>query len=83
MALEMKSACERCQTQLNPRGDAYICSFECTFCPTCAEALSGTCPNCSGELVRRPRQKATPTVERPDGGSTEAASATTECRVAS
>jgi uncharacterized protein len=32
-----------------------ICSFECTFCRTCAaERLAGRCPNCTGELVRRP-----------------------------
>ena len=33
----------------------WICSFECTFCATCAaEKLAGICPNCGGELVRRP-----------------------------
>jgi hypothetical protein len=32
-----------------------ICSFECTFCRHCADAvLRGRCPNCGGELVRRP-----------------------------
>jgi hypothetical protein len=32
-----------------------ICSFECTFCSACAhEVLQGKCPNCGGELVRRP-----------------------------
>jgi hypothetical protein len=32
-----------------------ICSFECTFCRACADArLQGRCPNCGGELVRRP-----------------------------
>jgi hypothetical protein len=32
-----------------------ICSFECTFCRECAEGrLGGRCPNCGGELVRRP-----------------------------
>ncbi len=82
MALEMKSACERCQTQLDPRADACICSFECTFCPACAAALAGTCPNCGGELVRRPRQKAASPVSRLNGGSTEAASITTECPIA-
>lgn len=34
---------------------ARICSFECTFCRDCAEGvLGGSCPNCGGELVRRP-----------------------------
>jgi hypothetical protein len=28
---------------------------ECTFCATCADGvLAGHCPNCAGELVRRP-----------------------------
>jgi len=32
-----------------------MCSFECTFCKSCAEGvLKGRCPNCGGELVRRP-----------------------------
>ena len=32
-----------------------ICSYECTFCAACAdEVLKGVCPNCGGELVRRP-----------------------------
>jgi hypothetical protein len=35
--------------------DARICSFECTFCADCADArLGGRCPNCGGELLRRP-----------------------------
>ena len=33
---------------------AFICSFECTFCAPCAEALDDVCPNCAGELVDRP-----------------------------
>jgi hypothetical protein len=32
-----------------------ICTFECTFCAACArDVLEGVCPNCGGELVRRP-----------------------------
>ena len=35
--------------------DAVICSFECTFCATCAAGpLGGRCPNCGGALVVRP-----------------------------
>ena len=37
-------------------GEAFICSHECTFCGDCATALEHVCPNCSGELVRRPRR---------------------------
>ena len=55
--LEMRAACERCDTAL-PAGDtgALICSFECTFCASCGEAMAGVCPNCGGELVPRPRR---------------------------
>jgi hypothetical protein len=56
MALEMRSACERCGAALDPDGDAQICSFECTFCVSCAEQMERVCPNCGGELVRRPRR---------------------------
>ena len=54
--LELRPNCECCDKDLPPDStDARMCSFECTFCSTCAEGvLSGRCPNCSGELVRRP-----------------------------
>jgi len=58
MALEMKTACMRCETPLAMDGEAYICSYECTFCGDCTEAMTETCPNCSGELLRRPRRVA-------------------------
>lgn len=57
MALEMRPACERCERSLAPDGEAYICSYECTFCPSCAEAVDRVCPNCAGELVPRPRRR--------------------------
>jgi hypothetical protein len=56
VALEMREACERCGTALAAAADARICSYECTFCPACTEAMSGVCPNCGGELVPRPRR---------------------------
>ena len=57
--LDMKAECERCQGALPPdSGDARICSFECTFCASCAGEMKGRCPNCSGELVRRPTRAA-------------------------
>ena len=56
MALEMRAECERCGAELASDGDAVICSFECTFCTPCAEQLDHVCPNCSGELVSRPRR---------------------------
>jgi len=54
--LELRPGCECCDTDLPPDSDqAYICTFECTFCATCAEAkLDFKCPNCGGELVPRP-----------------------------
>jgi hypothetical protein len=55
MALEMRRVCERCGAALAPADEAYICTFECTFCPTCTHAMAAVCPNCGGELVRRPR----------------------------
>ena len=56
MALEMRDACEKCGAGLAPDGDASICSFECTFCPTCTGEMSAVCPNCGGELVVRPKR---------------------------
>jgi uncharacterized protein len=58
MALAMRTACERCGGALAADGGAAICSYECTFCPACAEALARVCPNCGGELVPRPRRTA-------------------------
>jgi uncharacterized protein len=54
--LELRPNCECCDRDLPPASlDARICSFECTFCVDCTEGvLSGHCPNCGGELVRRP-----------------------------
>jgi uncharacterized protein len=56
MTLEMRTVCERCGARLVDDGEAFICSYECTFCPACTESLERTCPNCSGELVVRPRR---------------------------
>lgn len=54
--LQLRPNCECCNTDLPPEApNARICSFECTFCEACATSkLSGVCPNCGGELVRRP-----------------------------
>ena len=56
MALELRAECERCGAPLAADGEARICSYECTFCPACAEAMDAVCPNCGGELVCRPRR---------------------------
>ncbi|WP_353542572.1 DUF1272 domain-containing protein [Deinococcus xinjiangensis] len=55
--LKMKAACERCRANLAPDGAAMICSFECTFCSACAAQMQQRCPNCGGELVRRPKRE--------------------------
>ncbi|EQA99543.1 hypothetical protein FHS51_000536 [Sphingobium wenxiniae] len=53
--LEMRPDCERCGVDLPAdQAGAFICSFECTFCAACAEALDDRCPNCGGELMDRP-----------------------------
>jgi uncharacterized protein len=51
----MRPDCERCGVDL-PADEpgAFICSFECSFCAECTEALDDRCPNCGGELVDRP-----------------------------
>jgi hypothetical protein len=54
----MRAVCERCGSALASDGDARICSFECTFCVACADAMEQVCPNCNGELVARPRRAA-------------------------
>jgi hypothetical protein len=59
MGLEMRDGCERCGAGLTPDGEALICSYECTFCRSCGEALAFVCPNCGGELVARPKRVAT------------------------
>jgi hypothetical protein len=54
--MKLKPNCECCDRDLPPESaDARICTFECTFCADCAEGiLGGVCPNCKGNLVRRP-----------------------------
>ena len=56
--LELRPNCELCDRDLPPDStEAMICSFECTFCADCvAGPLEGRCPNCGGDLTRRPRR---------------------------
>ncbi|NPC58464.1 DUF1272 domain-containing protein [Caenimonas soli] len=65
--LELRPNCECCNKDLPPEStEAMICSFECTFCETCATGpLAGACPNCGGELVRRPRRPASKLQKHP------------------
>jgi uncharacterized protein len=52
MALEMRTACEKCGAALFRDAEAYICIYECTFCAACTSRMKEVCPNCGGELVR-------------------------------
>ena len=65
--LALRPNCEACNTDLPPGSkEAFICSFECTFCTTCAhDRLQGICPNCGGELVRRPIRPASKLAANP------------------
>jgi len=56
--LQMRPGCECCDRDLPAdSADARICTFECTFCADCTDRrLAGICPNCSGDLVQRPRR---------------------------
>lgn len=55
--LELRPNCECCDRDLPPDSvDARICTFECTFCVSCAASMNERCPNCGGELVARPRR---------------------------
>jgi hypothetical protein len=58
MALELRTECERCGAALSADGEARICSYECTFCVSCADEMNSVCPNCAGELVARPKRVA-------------------------
>ena len=51
--LELRPSCERCVDLPPDSVEARICTYECTFCANCAEAL-GACPNCTGNFVTRP-----------------------------
>ena len=66
--LKLKPNCECCDKDLAADAlDARICSFECTFCADCVETrLPGNrCPNCGGELVKRPIRPANKLVKFP------------------
>ncbi|KQS73697.1 DUF1272 domain-containing protein [Modestobacter sp. Leaf380] len=65
--LELRPSCECCDRDLAPDSpDALICSFECTWCTACAAGFPDrACPNCGGELVRRPVRPARSLVGSP------------------
>ncbi|MBE0549466.1 MAG: DUF1272 domain-containing protein [Rubrivivax sp.] len=65
--LTLRPNCDCCNCDLpNESTEARICTFECTFCSECADTkLKGVCPNCGGELVRRPRRPAAALAKHP------------------
>ena len=58
--LQLRPNCECCNVDLPPDSTrARICSFECTFCASCADGvLGGVCPNCKGDFAVRPTRRA-------------------------
>lgn len=52
----METECVGCARDLPTDAEAYVCSYECTFCAECTSRKQNICPNCGGELVRRPRR---------------------------
>ncbi len=54
--MEMKKNCLKCTIHLPEDGNAFICSYECTFCSKCFIHLNAVCPNCDGELLARPKR---------------------------
>ncbi|WP_354329819.1 MULTISPECIES: DUF1272 domain-containing protein [unclassified Undibacterium] len=54
--LQLRPNCEHCDCDLPPDSQqARICTFECTFCASCADQVyQNICPNCGGNLVARP-----------------------------
>ena len=65
--LQLRPNCECCNRDLAPESrEVMMCSFECTYCKECAETvLYDICPNCGGELVRRPVRPAAALVKYP------------------
>jgi len=39
MTLIMKAACEKCECALDQKSEAFICSYECTFCKSCTRKM--------------------------------------------
>jgi len=66
MHLDMKTSCPKCAAALAAEDEAYICSYECTYCPACASKMQNSCGHCGGELVRRPRRNSPESATSPE-----------------
>lgn len=59
--LQLKPRCERCNLAVPAEATgAWICSYECTFCSRCCAEMAQRCPNCGGDLQRRPTRQPKP-----------------------
>lgn len=65
--LKLRPNCECCDKDLPPESvEAMICTFECTFCKSCAENILGNvCPNCGGNFAMRPIRPAEKLLKNP------------------
>lgn len=64
--MDLKPSCECCDVDLLPESvDARICTYECTYCATCADEMGSICKNCGGNLVQRPIRPAARLVDNP------------------
>jgi hypothetical protein len=65
--LALRPNCECCDRDLPPESPAArICTYECTFCADCVDGpLGGICPNCGGNLERRPIRPAVKLLKDP------------------
>lgn len=72
-----REQCQSCGRAVAGGDVVFVCSFDCTFCAACAAPMEGRCPNCGGELARRPRRGEIPgplgaSERSPDSGRTPA-----------
>jgi hypothetical protein len=65
--LDLRPNCECCDADLPPEAtDALICTYECTWCYSCADrCLQHVCPNCGGNLQPRPIRPASRLIQDP------------------
>ncbi|MEP6922637.1 MAG: DUF1272 domain-containing protein [bacterium] len=50
----MRKTCEKCEASLTDQAEAYICSYECTFCADCNETLSTVCRTAAADSYAGP-----------------------------